>query len=220
MRKIGTTACKDTTGSTTTYSIGTDASNYTAIGTYDFTRHAHDATCNTSWVASTGTYTLTVAPPASPTSFYTCRSLTWSNALRNADGCSGVSSLSTDRQPPAQYLLSNSSSYGYYYNWTCVHDYASTLCPLPCRVPTKSDFEYLIGCTSTIALANAWRLPGYVIGSNIYSEGGLYVEGYYWSFTEYSIHQAYGLSYMGVVSGIPPVHQWEKSDVYQVRCVK
>jgi hypothetical protein len=49
------------TGSnSTSYSIGSDADNYSTPGTYTFTRWAKDGTCNTDWVASTGAYTLTV----------------------------------------------------------------------------------------------------------------------------------------------------------------
>jgi hypothetical protein len=46
-----------------TYAIGSDASNYSTAGTYYFNRYAKDATCNTAFVAATGTYTLTVAGP-------------------------------------------------------------------------------------------------------------------------------------------------------------
>jgi hypothetical protein len=51
------------TGTTATYTIGTDAANYATAGTYYFNRYAKDATCNTAWVAATGTYTLYVPCP-------------------------------------------------------------------------------------------------------------------------------------------------------------
>jgi uncharacterized protein (TIGR02145 family) len=44
-----------------TYSIGSEASNYSTAGIYTFTRYAKDGTCNTDWMASTGIYTLTVS---------------------------------------------------------------------------------------------------------------------------------------------------------------
>jgi hypothetical protein len=51
---------------TTTYAIGSDASNYATAGTYFFNRYVHDATCNTAWVAASGTYTLSVKNPGPP----------------------------------------------------------------------------------------------------------------------------------------------------------
>jgi uncharacterized protein (TIGR02145 family) len=48
------------TGSAATYALSSDASNYATAGTHYFTRYAKDATCNTAWVLSTGTYTLGV----------------------------------------------------------------------------------------------------------------------------------------------------------------
>jgi hypothetical protein len=49
------------TGSAATYTLSSDATgNYWAVGTYYFNRYAKDLTCNTEWVAATGTYTLVV----------------------------------------------------------------------------------------------------------------------------------------------------------------
>jgi hypothetical protein len=58
-RRSGTSSAT-LTGSASTYSIGSQSANYSTAGTYYFRRYAHDGLCNTSWVASTGTYTLTV----------------------------------------------------------------------------------------------------------------------------------------------------------------
>jgi uncharacterized protein (TIGR02145 family) len=51
------------TGASATYTIGSDAANYSTPGTYYFNRYAKDATCNTPWVAANGTYTLRVLYP-------------------------------------------------------------------------------------------------------------------------------------------------------------
>jgi uncharacterized protein (TIGR02145 family) len=48
------------TGSAATYAIGNDASNYSSAGTYYINRYAKDATCNTAWMAASGTYTLNI----------------------------------------------------------------------------------------------------------------------------------------------------------------
>jgi hypothetical protein len=64
-RRTGTSSAT-LTGSNTTYALNSDATNYSIIGTYYFNRYAKDATCNTAWMAATGTYTLNViiAPPS------------------------------------------------------------------------------------------------------------------------------------------------------------
>jgi hypothetical protein len=61
------------TGNAATYTIGTDATNYSTAGTYYFNRYAHDGACSTTFVAATGTYTLyVIGPPgASPTTLCT-----------------------------------------------------------------------------------------------------------------------------------------------------
>jgi hypothetical protein len=61
-RRSGTSSAT-LTGTGMTYDIGMDAANYTTFGTYYFNRYAKDATCNTAWVAATGTYTLIVSHP-------------------------------------------------------------------------------------------------------------------------------------------------------------
>jgi hypothetical protein len=58
-RRTGTSSAT-LTGTTATYTLSRDAANYNTAGTYYFNRYAHDATCNTAWLAATGTYTLVV----------------------------------------------------------------------------------------------------------------------------------------------------------------
>jgi hypothetical protein len=62
-RRTGTSSAT-LTGTTATYTLSRDAANYSTAGTYRFNRYAHDATCNTAWVAATGTYTLVVSTTA------------------------------------------------------------------------------------------------------------------------------------------------------------
>jgi hypothetical protein len=61
-QRIQGTSSVTLSGSASTYSIGSDADNYSTPGTYTFRRYAHDG-CNTAWVASTGNFTLTVEEP-------------------------------------------------------------------------------------------------------------------------------------------------------------
>jgi hypothetical protein len=66
-------------GNATTCAIGGDASNYAAAGTYAFNRYVKDATCNTAWVAASGTYILTVKTPGPPGNVPTtvCKNCCW-----------------------------------------------------------------------------------------------------------------------------------------------
>jgi uncharacterized protein (TIGR02145 family) len=58
-RRTGTSS--DTlTGNNATYTLSSDASNYSNIGTYYFNRYAKDNGCNTAWAAAQGTFTLVV----------------------------------------------------------------------------------------------------------------------------------------------------------------
>jgi hypothetical protein len=61
-RRIQGSSSVTLTGSASTYSIGSDATNYSTVGTYTFKRYAHDG-CNTAWKESSGSYTLTVEDP-------------------------------------------------------------------------------------------------------------------------------------------------------------
>jgi hypothetical protein len=65
-RRTGKSAKTLEGSNATTYAIGSDASNYEVAGTYAFNRYAKDATCNTAWVAASGTYVLTVKSPGPP----------------------------------------------------------------------------------------------------------------------------------------------------------
>jgi uncharacterized protein (TIGR02145 family) len=58
-RRSGTSD-KELVNNTSTYIIGSDASNYTTAGVYHFNRYARNDGCNTAWVAAAGTHTLNV----------------------------------------------------------------------------------------------------------------------------------------------------------------
>ena len=199
-----------------TYPLSNSATNYSTVGTYYFTRYAHDGTCNTAWAASSGQYTLTVASSEPPYSSgtWSCGTQVWSGALRNpVAGCTSTSSLSTSTPPPAQYR-DYSTSHGFYYNWTCVNTYATTLCPSPWRVPTKADFETLIACADPTTLRTAWGHSGYAHGSSVTNVGE---GGDYWSNTEYDYAGAWQLVYTHGPIATQTYYKWR---AIIVRCVK
>jgi hypothetical protein len=182
-----------------TYPVGNDASNYAAAGTYDFTRYAHDATCNTSWNPSSGQYTLTVQtpnyPPGAGTNTYTCGTQVWSEPVRVAD-CDKESFTASNTAPDCRSYTYNGIRY-YYYNWVYVNNNKTTMCPSPWRVPSPTDFDTVMNClgTSTItgvyypessvwggALAgNCWySYPSNVgVGASYWSD----TAGRFWGFT-------------------------------------
>jgi hypothetical protein len=208
-RRSGTSSAT-LTGSTTTYALYTDAANYSTAGTYIFTRYAKDKTCNTSFVASSGQYTLTVT--TSPTAYITAGSLTLSNALRTVvPGCTATNSLSSNSTPPAQYV-DYTMSYGFYYNGTCVKNNKSLLCPSPWRLPTRTDTEALITWSGCCNLYNAFGTKGYWNINNLVETNAA---GYIWVEN--------GASDLGSL-------RWVMNDTYwyymsdasgiQIRCVK
>jgi uncharacterized protein (TIGR02145 family) len=137
----------------------------TSEGTYNYTvTTTNDKGCANASATSKIIVTVPL-PPNSIGNTWSCGSQIWSGALRNPAGCSSTASLSTSSPPPAQYR-DYSPTYGYYYNWTCVNAYASTLCPTPWRVPNPSDLNVLIACAGgntsdgAVYMKNAWGFNG------------------------------------------------------------
>jgi hypothetical protein len=148
------------TGSAATYALNTEAANYNTYGTVYFNRYAKDGTCNTTFTASSGQYTLTVyptPPPNSGTDTWTCGRNVWSGALRNAAGCTNVTTINNSY---ASYKDFDSSN-GYYYNSLCVNYYKNALCPSPWRVPAGADIVALVALNAECDLRASWGMPGY-----------------------------------------------------------
>ena len=172
-------------------------------------------------VTATGTITVASSEPpdAVGSSWFVCGTQTWSGPLRNPAGCSHETSLYAVNPPPAQYY-DRGSSYGYYYTWTCVNTYATTLCPSPWRVPTSSDFSTLIACASSgayhgcgAAMRTAFGTHGYVLGNGLYNTQ----LGYFWSNNELSNSSAYVLRFD---DGSAVVQGTTKRTGSQVWCVR
>jgi hypothetical protein len=161
-----------------TYTI---SGNPTGTGTYAYTvTTANVNYCADITVSGTiivGASTVMEYPPYSggATASWSCGNQIWSGALSNpVQGCSSVAYLATTANPPAQYKI---STHAYYYNWICVSDYRSVLCPYPWRVPHSSDFGELGGCANISALYAFW-------GGSGYWRGGWHEEpqtGHYWT---------------------------------------
>jgi uncharacterized protein (TIGR02145 family) len=190
----------------------------TAVGTFPYTVTTTNADgCPNA--TATGTITATLILPAGAGTFtWTCGSQMWSGALRkDVSGCAQTSTLSNNYFPPAQYK-DNGATYGYYYNWTCVNDYATTLCPSPWRVPTQTDFHTFVDCINDSHLYNtlitAWGLPGYASGSSMNVVG---VSAHYWSAVP---HESSGAYYLLYGSGNLGVSSILGRNGLQVRCVR
>jgi hypothetical protein len=169
-RRSGTNSKTLENSNSSDYTISSDNSNYSTMGTFYFTRYAKDGTCSTEFTPSSGQYALTVAK------YWACGTQLWSAALReDVPSCFSTVSLSTSDIPPAQYVPDVDR---YYYNWTCVKDAAAELCPYPWRVPTHSDFTILAGCASPQTLAWDWGAHGIWDGSQPYERGDY---GRFWS---------------------------------------
>jgi hypothetical protein len=211
-RRSGTSSAT-LSGNAASYPVNNDASNYATAGTYYINRYAHDGACNTSWVASTGTYTLTVDPPpppgSDPNGTWTCGSQIWSGALSYSP-------------PQCDYVNAN-NGYGYYYTWSCIlnsnvatpnSDPSHILCPSPWRIPSRSDFNTLVNCTTNSEIVSAWGIPGF------YNSDGVFVGNrtYFWSATMNGTNYAYCLYYNNGydfrVEDVP------KLCGLQVRCVR
>ncbi|MDR0581557.1 MAG: fibrobacter succinogenes major paralogous domain-containing protein [Prevotellaceae bacterium] len=157
-------------------------------------------------------------PPYSIGNTWSCDSQIWSGALRNPASCPQQSSLSADEQPPAQYY-DRGSSYGYYYNWTCVYENATTLCPSPWRVPTDNDLSTLVSCAEKnhsldgSLWLGAWGPTGYVATSEFVESP----TGHVWSQTAepppYAVCLLYDTNGVGIVADYRAVG-------FPVRCVR
>jgi hypothetical protein len=170
----------------------------TSSGTFNYTVTTTNSN-GCANVTASGTITVTLSVPPYSGSTWSCGSQIWSGALRNPAGCSQQTSLSTSSPPPAQYY-DRGSTYGYYYNWTCVSSSTATLCPSPWRVPTKSDFDALVTCAGGNnsaggqTMIGAWGTTGLVSGSDAVNISIGYIAGAptqtssEWITLGYSIH--------------------------------
>jgi uncharacterized protein (TIGR02145 family) len=193
---------------TNTYTIsGTP----TDSGTYNYTvTTTNDKGCANA--SASGTITVIYNPFVSGT--WSCGAQTWSGALRNPTaGCSLQSSLTTASTP--QYY-DRGPSYGYYYNWTCVKEKSTILCPSPWRTPTKDNLITLRSCaggdSKGSVLKAAFGVTGFIDGSAVYNANTGYVVSH-----DVDGQLAVALYY---VDAVMRIGEYEKRYGFQVRCVQ
>jgi hypothetical protein len=212
-RRSGTSSATFSDANSSGYDISSDATNYNTAGAYYFTRYAKDGTCNTTFTASGGQYTLWVSfPSVISADTWTCGTQLWSDVLIEPAGCAKTTSLSTST-PPAQYITFAETP-GFYYNWTCVDLHGDTLCPSPWRVPSRTDLDNISVCGGLTWRISNWPAYGFVQVAALQNNG---LEGTIWSSTRYSTTYAWRanwyLSGVGSVSD-NPIHLG-----HNVRCV-
>jgi hypothetical protein len=177
------------TGTTATYTIGTD--DYSAPGTYHFNRYAHDSACSTTWVAAAGTYTLYVAGPPGAVSTSLC-----TQCCYDGDNAAWVDCYVTVNAYPF-----NSTSTDTQVLWSGTHDtyYEGARSPYDGRANTDNISSPTGAVGICKALGTDWYLPAYEELVNMSSRsssesnappngrngaGLLVTSGNYWSSTE------------------------------------
>jgi uncharacterized protein (TIGR02145 family) len=229
----GVTGTPSGTPSGTSYTI---SGMPTEPGTFGYSLTATVAATGCTSAAAVGTITVNVGTPpgAASTQTWVIGTQTWSAPLQKAQtGCTAVNDLGTTN-PPTSALYRSSDLYsesGYLYNWKCVNDYATQLCPSPWRVPEPDDFinldkalggdgenrradpEYVLSTYGEI-MGTLWG--GYAIGPDLHEPG---TNTSQWSSEDYSDEAAYaaGWNKTGTVHTKMPADKYRG---YQVRCVK
>jgi hypothetical protein len=156
-------------------------------------------------------------PRAASTQTWTFGEQVWSDAIR-MPRCDKSDFIESYTFPDCRSYTDGNSTW-YYYNWAYVEVNKKWLCPAPWRVPTKDDFEVLIGNTTPNSLIEAWGLPGIVYFDYKDEMRMLYVEerGRNWSMTDYSYWESYAIEWGE--EGLQ-VRALGKMRGLQVRCVR
>jgi uncharacterized protein (TIGR02145 family) len=205
----------------------------TEPGTFGYSLTASVNGCTSA--AAVGTITVVPTPPgAASTQTWVVGTQTWSAPLQKAQsGCTSATDFGTTNPPTVAYYRASGlySGSGYLYNWKCVNDYVTQLCPTPWRVPTKDDFitldkafngdgthrfgelEYILSnydATWGATWGGFLRASGYCCYGNNDS---------YWSSTVYDGDSAFGAGWDRYGSVCPACVNLQ-SDGFPVRCVK
>jgi uncharacterized protein (TIGR02145 family) len=182
---------------------------------------------------------VTVPPPpgAASTQTWVIGTQTWSAPLKKAQtGCTESTDFGTSNTPTTAMYRSSGlyTGSGYLYNWKCVSEQSTDLCPSPWRVPTATDL-----CDLDKALFNASRCVNRsdvplsdITAKYINLWGGAYggfatektvnatgYSGLYWAVWSYTSEHAYNLHFntSGVV--YPELSDLKRFG-FQVRCVR
>jgi hypothetical protein len=121
-------------------------------------------------------------------------------------------------------------SYGNWFSWCMVAQYALQLCPSPWRVPTKEDHCLIVNGSTTNCSdigVNFNGVAGYAYTSYI-DTGGAAASGWYggyWSSTENGAYRAYNLelwvwNHETGQSSVSPQSSYPKDQGFALRCVR
>jgi uncharacterized protein (TIGR02145 family) len=217
-----------------TYTISGTPTTATTTGTYSYTVTAANTNgCPSASISGTITVNHLTPPGAASTQTWTIGNQTWSAYLKKAQtGCNATTNFGS-AGVPASALYRSSGLYsesGYLYNWKCVNDYATQLCPSPWRVPTSADFVALdkaLGGSGGYENASVtWVTSNYVTKwGGVYAGYGLYTsvyEGGYSSSTwanSTTGNNGYVMLFRNDGSK-SPLHNVAKSHGLLARCVK
>jgi hypothetical protein len=153
-------------------------------------------------------------PHAASTKTWVFGEQIWSDAIQMPDCNKETFDGGTSEEPKAdgRSFTEDGHTY-YYYSWPYVDAHKSAMCPSPWRVPALSDYAILVEHVSSSELSSEWGFGGRAESSSM-----LYVPyyAYYWSSTEISTNEAYGLSNGSTGLGVYTL----KHLGFQVRCVK
>jgi uncharacterized protein (TIGR02145 family) len=204
-----------------------------ATGTFNYSLTAAVGGCNS---AAAGTLTVLSAPPgAASTYIWVIGSQLWSAPLQKAQaGCTATKDFGETNPPPVAYYRTSGlyDGSGYLYNWKCVDDYATQLCPSPWRVPTYSDFQALdwaLGGSGsnrtdedptwiTAKYVNLWggAYGGYGLNAFIHFPGSI---AHYWTTYRTTDYAAASLQFLSVGTVKPIDRGCAQAAGFQVRCV-
>jgi hypothetical protein len=154
---------------------------------------------------------LTTPPHAASPNTWTFGEQTWSDAIQIPE-CNKSSFTDSYTEPQCRSYTENGKTW-YFYNWSYVCTNEVTLCPTPWRVPSRSDFQILVGNTPIAMLRTAWGEGGWCLSNRVDIGGDqqLWSTTVYDGTTAYSIYQMYG-EYQ--------VARLNRDSGIQVRCVK
>jgi uncharacterized protein (TIGR02145 family) len=166
---------------------------------------------------------------------WTVGAQTWSGAISHpVAGCTQSTDFGTTNPPTTAYYRSEGvvDCSGYLYNWKCVNEQQSKMCPSPWRVPTQADFVALDvalgGTGNNRSVTLQWIMGTYVevwgacfggagYGTNIiaFQTGFMYWPNSVGNATDASyVRYAIGDGNMYPIAGI------EKRYGCQIRCVR
>jgi uncharacterized protein (TIGR02145 family) len=207
----------------------------TVTGTFGYSLTAAVGGCTST--AAAGTITVNAETPsgAASTQTWVVGNQTWSAPLmKKQTGCTETTNVGITNPPTVAYYRSSGlySGSGYLYNWKCVNDYATQLCPSPWRVPTQTDFINLDKAFHGSGANRKGIDLDWITVNYISSWGGVYggsaygttfgfpgTIAYYWSFMEASATS--GCMMLFTTRGeVFPQHTFNKYEGMQVRCIK